>query len=691
MVPLPREKKTKTGSVVSATSSMASSVLKKKKTTRKTSSVESGAGDNNLEFGERAPLLGRGKLEYTELSAASARQDAQDVPAWYTYWNPIHNILDIFVKSSSNSLDLAVSGCSGADLMHFQCIDTLKVAALLWLLTVTMQDSLGSTVSGFSAWLKSQEGYLKLISADDGCLHPLTVALVLLGHYAAKCTLVAPSSPSDAASAPGQQQQQQQQQLADYYRWSRSLAKTREFFYLSFWAVAPSLAVVVGLALLYGGLAPNNNATVECVYYTSCSKNWWTNALFVTNFTPFFTTVSATGDCAVAATDGVGNYGDGVVCFPLLWALSCGVQVAVALVPVLVLYTIKPSYGAVAAAATVVLTAAVRFIVCQRLGGSGDFAMYVAYVPWCRADAAALGAATLMYQLAIRQPQNQTALSPQQQQAKQAGGASGFGGEAEVAHPSALRASPPRTPVASFDTPGKRLRFSGGTSFLSPYSPLPGSRSGFANVSPFRNYLQGVISPSSPSFAAMEEGGLRGKQTGATVPHAASLSPSDGYYSGLCLSVLLKVVELSVAAGVGFLCLVVVVTDEPQWFNANRWQWHSVKMLAVAMLTSAVLVFFMDGSLLWPLSTLFANPLVYPLASVVYPAFLVQTLVVSMFCQSLGSAGADSFVWSGGMSNYSLLYVQLLFVNFLMALALALVVERPLYRMTRDRYRAALL
>jgi hypothetical protein len=114
-------------------------------------------------------------------------------------------------------------------------------------------------------------------------------------------------------------------------------------------------------------------------------------------------------------------------------------------------------------------------------------------------------------------------------------------------------------------------------------------------------------------------------------------------------------------------------------------------MLAVAMLTSAVLVFFMDGSLLWPLSTLFANPLVYPLASVVYPAFLVQTLVVSMFCQSLGSAGADSFVWSGGMSNYSLLYVQLLFVNFLMALALALVVERPLYRMTRDRYRAALL
>ena len=258
--------------------------------------------------------------------------------------------------------------------------------------------------------------------------------------------------------------------------------------------------------------------------------------------------------------------------------------------------------------------------------------------------------------------------------------------------PSALRASPPRTPLASsFDTPGKRLRFSGGTSFLSPYSPLPGSRSGFANVSPFRSYLQGVISPSSPSFAAMEEGSIRGKQPGGgplASSQSAPFSPSDGYYSGLCLSVLLKVFELSVAAGVGFLCLVVVVTDEPQWFNANRWQWHSVKMLAVAVLTSAVLVFFMDGSLLWPLSALFANPLVYPLASVAYPAFLVQTLVVSMFCQSLGS-GADSFTWSGGMSNYSLLYVQLLFVNFLMALALALVVERPIYRMTRDRYRAA--
>lgn len=157
-----------------------------------------------------------------------------------------------------------------------------------------------------------------------------------------------------------------------------------------------------------------------------------------------------------------------------------------------------------------------------------------------------------------------------------------------------------------------------------------------------------------------------------------------------CIFIMLHILELALAAGLFYGCLVVVVSKEPSWFSTNaalavgsQYHYRSIKMLFTAIMTAAALLVLMN-ELLRPIISLLAM-LVVPLSSLAYPAFLAQTIVVYAFCQSLGSASDVSFTWSGGFSSYTILFFELLLADVVVALFIALLVERPIYRLWSDR------
>lgn len=671
--------KKKTASIVSATSSAASSGIttKKKAATKKLpGSVLDSAG-----MGEQAPLLGghsSSKLEYTELSAGLAQRDGEEgsivMMAWYSYWNPLENIYGIFVNTPTNKRTNSTQ--TELSSMRLRCVDFLRLCALLWLLTVNMRLIVGSMITGFTAWLDTQQGLLKLISADDECFHPLTVALVLQGYVMSAYMLNLPVEHRTTSL--------HSQQLLHYHRWNTVLRRIQDYFYLSWWAVFPSLIAVVLFALVYGATSASD--VVKCACYDSCSRYWWTNLLFVTNFTPFFTTNTASNICGSS-----GNFGDGIVCFPSLWALSCGAQVTLAFVPVLVIHTLNTSYGCVATALWTVVSLVVRFLVCQRLQNESDFAMYVEYAPWCRAEAVGFGAAIYMYQ-SIAQARDAAHAAPQAPTEQSSVAHGGVSTPARGLPDSSRYSSP-------YDSPRKMLRFSGGTSFMSPYSPLPSERNALSSLSPFRMYFSGgnlgstvgtpsreSCSPASPNFIGMIEDGRADGPKGALAAYPLG-APDDQSCGSTMLSITIKLIELGVAAGIFSFCLLVTVTDEPDWFAQRAdspWQYRNVRMLCVAIMTSMAMLVLMDGTILWPLSTLVTSLFIYPLASLSYTAFLMQALVVYLFCQSLGPD--SSFSWSGSLQNYSIIYCELLLASIVLAFFLSILIEKPLYRLALDRH-----
>ena len=726
--------KKKASSTVSMASSLASSSVatgqpkkKKKKVIKKTD----GGPLETIDIGERTPLLQPGgALEYTELSSAAARRDGCDMHPWYHYWNPVDNLRDAFV----GKLFYAMLGRG----MHSRAMDVLRLAALMWLLTVNMQTGTGSLVSGFTTWLSAQGGYLRLITGDDDCLHPLTVGLVLLGYSLAKEVLSAlpprPARSDAAAEALGGRREAAL--LADYYRWSDALRRIWHILLLSFWAVMPALLVAVATALLYGRFS--GNATVKCEFYTACASSWWTNALLVTNLAPVFSTSSASSVCAsvAQATDAVAQFGDGVVCYPTLWALSCAGQLAVAFTPVLLAHSLRPKYGMLAAAAWASLAVLIRWLVCRRISSRDEFAMYVEYVPWCRADALGLGAAVCMYtmlrgggaggRVPLRGGSSEESTSKTAISASSSSTTATATATAAPKTPARTTKAPSATSAASgFETPNKKsLRFEQ-TSFMSPYSPLPrgggDQSSAYYSLSPFRMYLGGggaggtgsYVSPSSPSYlggsggvgggvggsgmgnerqglATIEEGGVLGAyydDVGASVftkDSAAPLNTDD--CTATSIYALLKILELVLAAAAFYGCLKVVVTpvdSAPKWFTSHiggEWQFRGLKILCVAVMSAAALLALLDEVVLWPITYLLGL-LAAPFSALAIPAFIVQPLAVAAFSQS----GSLSWDEGSGASDYAIVFIELLFIDMALALPLALLIERPLYRLLLNR------
>lgn len=261
-------------------------------------------------------------------------------------------------------------------------LDGLKVLGFLWLLASAIVSILSLFVKDFSSWPRSAGAFGDVLSSSH-YTNGYTVLFVVLG-YAVPNLLVGSfenSSKSDAAPTP-------------------LLPTTKRCAYFlvrGFFRIVPALAVTIILGSIFGSFS--NNSIIHLELYTTCSKNWWTNFLFMTNLSVLWLGPTTVYDFQ-STDDGSGitaDYADFSACFPSMWALSCAVQMTVMSMPFISCFVSSPSWGTALCVLWVVSAVVMRTVIANSASTSLQFAQSTYFAPWTRGDAFGLG--LLVYML----------------------------------------------------------------------------------------------------------------------------------------------------------------------------------------------------------------------------------------------------------------------------------------------------
>ena len=260
---------------------------------------------------------------------------------WWHSWDVYENCKEMFIRERDTNMNT---------------LDGVRALAFMWVLTDHFQEAMIYYVDGLQSWFSNTGGILNLTAHAKGS-QGVTSFFVLSGFLI----------PFILA---GMSKKAKEERL--------TLKTTLEFLFRRFMRLAPSLWAAVIVAVVYGYLSPEGSIA-RYTFWTLCEENWWTNIIFVSNFTI------------------MGNFGGQTEdCYQSNWSISVEYQLYfLSLIP-MYFYLWKREYGHIACIIWILSSAAIRsgisYYVSSNPGLSYDGWVYEP--SFCRADAYGLGMGT---------------------------------------------------------------------------------------------------------------------------------------------------------------------------------------------------------------------------------------------------------------------------------------------------------
>ena len=260
---------------------------------------------------------------------------------WWHSWDVYENCKEIFLRERDTNMN---------------ALDGVRALAFMWVLTDHFQEAMIYYISGLQTWFSNTEGILNLTAHAKGS-QGVTSFFVLSGFLI----------PFILA---GMSKKAKEERL--------TLKTTLEFLFRRFMRLAPSLWAAVIVAVIYGYWSPEGSIA-RYTFWELCEENWWTNVIFVSNFTI------------------MGNFGGQTEdCYQSNWSISVEYQLYfLSLIP-MYFYLWKKEYGHIACIIWILTSAAIRtglsYYVSSNPGLSYDGWVYEP--SFCRADAYGLGMGT---------------------------------------------------------------------------------------------------------------------------------------------------------------------------------------------------------------------------------------------------------------------------------------------------------
>jgi len=260
---------------------------------------------------------------------------------WWHSWDVYENCKEMFIRERDTNMNT---------------LDGVRALAFMWVLTDHFQEAMIYYVDGLQSWFSNTGGILNLTAHAKGS-QGVTSFFVLSGFLI----------PFILA---GMSKKAKEERL--------TLKTTLEFLFRRFMRLAPSLWAAVIVAVVYGYLSPEGSIA-RYTFWTLCEENWWTNVIFVSNFTI------------------MGNFGGQTEdCYQSNWSISVEYQLYfLSLIP-MYFYLWKREYGHIACIIWILSSAAIRsgisYYVSSNPGLSYDGWVYEP--SFCRADAYGLGMGT---------------------------------------------------------------------------------------------------------------------------------------------------------------------------------------------------------------------------------------------------------------------------------------------------------
>ena len=259
---------------------------------------------------------------------------------WWHAWDVGENCKEMFIRERDTNMNI---------------LDGVRALAFMWVLTDHFQEAMIYYVDGLQTWFSSTGGILNLTAHAKGS-QGVTSFFVLSGFLI----------PFILA---GMVKKAKEDRL--------TLKTTLEFLYRRFMRLAPSLWAAVIIAVIYGYFSPIGSIA-RYTFWELCEENWWTNVIFVSNFTI------------------MGNFGGQTEdCYQSNWSISVEYQLYfLSLIP-MYFYIWNKKYGHIACVVWILTSAAIRtglsyYVTENNLSYDG----WVYEPSFCRADAYGLGMGT---------------------------------------------------------------------------------------------------------------------------------------------------------------------------------------------------------------------------------------------------------------------------------------------------------
>lgn len=280
------------------------------------------------------------KIETLQIKKTDISKPPKKEWKWWHAWDIHDNCKEMFIRERDTNMN---------------ALDGVRALAFMWVLTDHFQEAMIYYVDGLQTWFSTTGGILNLTAHAKGS-QGVTSFFVLSGFLI----------PFILA---GMSKKAKEDRL--------SLKTTIEFLYRRFMRLAPSLWAAVIIAVIYGYFSPLGSIA-RYTFWELCEENWWTNVIFVSNFTI------------------MGNFGGQTEdCYQSNWSISVEYQLYfLSLIP-MYFYLWRREYGHIACIIWIITSAAIRtglsyYVTENNLSYDG----WVYEPSFCRADAYGLGMGT---------------------------------------------------------------------------------------------------------------------------------------------------------------------------------------------------------------------------------------------------------------------------------------------------------
>jgi peptidoglycan/LPS O-acetylase OafA/YrhL len=267
---------------------------------------------------------------------------------WYDIWDIGANSSEIFIRHRES--DLAV-------------LDGIRALAYLWVLSDHVEQAFTKEVDGFVDWWHTQSDGIGIVAdgnkGDQGVTSFFFLSGFLIPFIFSKMIISCKKSLPAETPAPA----------FSYHAF--------EFLFRRYMRLGPVLMAGTVVAVLYGYNIHAYSAISYKSFYSSCSKYWWENALFINNIS------------------GIAGWGD---CYDSVWTISVEYQLYILTIPIVFFHDWKKEYGWTAVAIWTSLTFAIRILMTYFCDTNSNlsYTSYVYLTPWCRAPEYGVGMAMFM-------------------------------------------------------------------------------------------------------------------------------------------------------------------------------------------------------------------------------------------------------------------------------------------------------
>eukprot|EP01038_Epipyxis_sp_PR26KG_P009424 gene9424-12698_t len=246
---------------------------------------------------------------------------------WYHYWDVKKNLSQVFVRERNPDLF---------------AIDAFRAMGFLWIINSHLQEGLATYFLNFEEWIEENISKAMVDSSAQG----VTVFFVISGFL----NIMVTESITKKNKEP-----------------NLSLRGASTYLFRRCCHLPPNLYVIVVIALLYG--CNSNYSDSITTFCTPCLNSWWTDFIFLTNFSEYIAS--------------------GGACFNSTWSVSAQMQLYITSIPVFYAYSVKKSYGYWACAAFTIIPLILRVVIIEYYLTNYIYQIYLPF--YTRADAYGLG------------------------------------------------------------------------------------------------------------------------------------------------------------------------------------------------------------------------------------------------------------------------------------------------------------